>query len=248
MPFATKPTEIRLVYEMETMDDHKDSLTAQTSFRTLPRNQWRENTRNEEKLKARLKRDNGDVIPVVVQDRERLASKAADEQYASGNNHERIHVKEGEQFVRITAQDDRGTSPYFTKESELKDISCRDRNGRLHLNEDAYRERFSIPSSSRLEKCEIYTAKKNFVADRSEVAPSTENFGHTNHNGGGTQYLIVNREENLGRHPDLVRGVKCYDNRRFEDVQTVMREARISRREMNESQKAEIKYEEARTW
>lgn len=211
------------------MYDADDKIVEAASFRTMPERQWRGSEEGDQKAKENLVSANRDSRPVVENDREENAAKQAESQLASGNNHEIVDVKEGDQFIRMTSKDDRGTSAYFTKESEIKDISYRDNKGQLHIDEDAYRNRFAIPSESKLERCETYTAKKDFKTQKSEVAGSTEHFGRTNHGGGGTQYIIPDRKDKLGEHPDSVCDVKCHDSERFQDAKTAMRESAAHR-------------------
>ena len=91
----------------------------------------------------------------------------------------------------------------------IEDIACHDQNGTVFLNEDRFRDRFSLPESSKLEQCEIYTAKDDFAAYASKVAPSSEFWGGVNHFGGGEQILIADRSHLEKR--DSLQVILCSD-------------------------------------
>lgn len=112
----------------------------------------------------------------------------------SGDNFKEQDVKQGDTFVRICADNDRGLSPFFTKQEEIAEVSFQSSDGSLHINEAKFREKFSLPQNSKLEQCQIFEANKDFMAYSSEIAPSTECFETIKHSGGAEQTIILDRD------------------------------------------------------
>ena len=113
----------------------------------------------------------------------------------SGNNFKIREVHQGDVFVRICADSDRGISPFFTTPGEIANCSFESDDRVLHINETQFREQFSLPKDSRLEQCQIFKAKEDFKAFVSEIAPSTELWGIFKHSGGAGQTIILDREK-----------------------------------------------------
>ena len=133
------------------------------------------------------------TVPAPLNDREGVMEGFAEQMIRSGENIQKREVSEGESFVRICANEDSGRSPYFTTMKAIEDIAYQDRDGVMFLNEDRFRDRFSVPESSKLEQCEIYKAKEDFPAYSSTVASSSELWNQVRHSGGGEQILIADR-------------------------------------------------------
>ena len=113
----------------------------------------------------------------------------------SGDNFKIREVHQGDVFVRICADSDRGISPFFTTPGEIANCSFESDDGVLHINETQFREQFALPKDSRLEQCQIFEAKEDFKAPVSEIVPSTELWGTVKHSGGAEQTIILDREK-----------------------------------------------------
>lgn len=112
----------------------------------------------------------------------------------SGDNFKVQDVKHGDIFVRICADNDQGVSPFFTKQEEIAEVAFQSPDGSLHINDAKFREKFSLPQTSKLEQCQIFEANKDFRAYCSEISPSVECFEAIKHSGGAEQTIILDRD------------------------------------------------------
>ena len=147
-----------------------------------------------------------------------LSQNKVEELIESGNSIKKMFVVPGETFIRISGESDSGKSPYFTNFEQIKDISFIDKNGDLHLDEETFKDRFSLPESSSLDVCRIYEVRKFGTIYSSTVAESVEHYGKTKHSGGGEQYLFLNRDELINSEPEQKIQVHTYSKEDFNNL------------------------------
>lgn len=158
------------------------------------------------------------IIDNIQKSTTELSQRKIEEVIDSGNLIQEVSVEPGEKFIRIGGETDSGTSPYFTKMEEISDISFFDENGNFHLDTETYRERSGLPETSNTEICRVYEARDSGTVYSSVVAETAEHWGAVKHAGGGTQFLILNRNELLGSEPVQKLQIYAHSKEEFNDL------------------------------